>query len=195
MVKKVNILDKTAIDLEQQLIARCIKGERAAQFELYTKYARRMLNVAHRIVRHEEDARDVLQEAFLKAFSNLKTYRHQASFQAWLKRIVINTAINQAKKKGLTIVDKPELLDRAHAEQRSEQRAQIKASVKQAHQALMQLPDGYRTILSLYLLEGYDHQEIAEILNISVSTSLSQYSRGKKKWLALIKKMNEYGQD
>ncbi len=186
-------MEKLAIDPEQELIARCIDGERSAQFELYSKYARRMLNVAYRILRNEEDARDILQDAFLKVFSNLKNYRHQASFHAWLKRIVINTAINQAKKKGLLIVDKPDLIERV-AEQRSyEEQEQINANLEQANKALMLLPDGYRTVLSLYLLEGYDHQEIASILDISVSTSLSQYSRGKKKWLALIQKMNEHG--
>ena len=194
MVKKQLILEKsTFIEKEKILIARCLDGERTAQFELYERYSRRMLNVAYRLLRNKEDAKDVLQDAFVKAFSNLHSYRHQSGFEAWIKRIVINTAINQLKKKGLQIVDNPDLVVNSRADYEQEDHQRLHLDIHLARKALMELPDGYRSVLSLYLLEGYDHQEISEIMGISKSTSLSQFSRGKKKWLEIINNWKQHG--
>jgi len=194
MVKKQLILEKsTFIEKEKSLIARCLAGERAAQFELYERHSRKMLNVAYRLLRNREDAKDVLQDAFVKAFSNLQSYRHQSGFEAWIKRIVINTAINQLKKKGLQIVDNPDLVANSRADYEQEDPQRLQVDIHLARKALMELPDGYRSVLSLYLLEGYDHQEISEIMGISKSTSLSQFSRGKKKWLEIINNWKQNG--
>lgn len=139
-----------------------------------------MYNTALRIVGDEDDAHDVLQEAFISAFKNLSTYRADASFGAWLKRIVINNAINRTKTKRMErMPDDEELSDKAD-EEPSEDRYE-NLTVERVKRSIELLPNGYRAVLSLYLLEGYDHQEIAAILNITTSTSKSQLNRAKSK--------------
>ena len=188
------ILRKAKIASEQDLIQRCITGDQRAQFALYSKYADAMLNVAHRIMNNREDARDVLQEAFIKAFTRLESFRFQSTFGAWLKRIVVNTAINYNKKKGL--MPTTELEDNIiNLHEGPVGELNLEMDIKKVNQALLDLPYGYRTVLSLYLIEGYDHGEISEILNISKSTSLTQYKRGKARLKALIHKMNQDGSD
>lgn len=181
------------LDSEQALIQKCLLGEQQAQFQLYTKHAKSMLNVAYRIVNNREDAKDVLQDAFIKAFSNLENFNAKANFTFWLKRIIINTAINHLKKRGGL-----KSLHKDYSQQQDifkevtpTNKQQLQLS--QVQNALMQLPDGYRTVLCLYLIEGYDHREIASILNIAVSTSLTQYKRGKDKLIQIIKSQPNYG--
>ncbi len=180
-----------AIDLHYQLIERCKKGNRPAQFELYSLYADAMLNTAFRILNDEEEAKDALQESFLSAFHQLHQFKHDSSFGAWLKRIVVNKSITALhRKKGRPIVS--EIRDTPSNEE--EATREFDATAEQAYAALHQLPDGYRTVFSLYLLEGYDHREIASILNISVSTSISQYGRAKKKLRTILLKDQPHGQ-
>jgi RNA polymerase sigma-70 factor (ECF subfamily) len=181
-------------DIEISLIEACRRGERAAQFRLYNRYSKAMLNTAHRILNDEEAAKDALQEAFIKVFRNIGSFRAQSTLGAWIKRIVVNTAINQHKKRGLTfeIFDEqtpelPALPDNARDREHIEMHAGI------ARKALSELPPGYRTVLTLYLVEGYDHSEIAEILGISISTSLSQYNRGKKRLRTTLEQLNAHG--
>jgi RNA polymerase sigma-70 factor (ECF subfamily) len=139
-----------------------------------------MYNVGYRITRSEEDAEDVLQEAFISAFRNLDSYRGDATFGAWLKRIVVNKALNALNKKKLeTIPDDDEQWDVPEEEVAVEYKEDL--TVERVKRAIEKLPDGYRTVLSLYLLEGYDHQEIGEILGVSESTSKSQLNRAKNK--------------
>lgn len=133
-----------------------------------------------------EEAEDVLQESFVKAFKNLEGYRGTASIGSWLKRIVVNTAINHIRKKQLTLVP----LDQVEADAGlpfDSDDNYLFLEVEKIKQGISQLPDGYRIVFSLYLLEGYDHTEIAEILGISVSTSKSQYNRAKSKLRSLLK--------
>ena len=172
---------------DQVLIQQCLEGNRKAQYELYHRYAKAMLNSAHRIVQNQEDAKDILQESFIKAFQNLGSLKHQ-NLEAWLRRIVINTAINQLKKKGIQLVQLTEQEPPAQAQETTDEE-QIQWNLDRAYIALMQLPTGYRTVFSLYVLEGYDHKEIADILGISVSTSLTQYSRAKQKLIKIINQM------
>lgn len=144
-----------------------------------------MFNVGFRITRSEEDAEDVLQEAFISAFRNLENYRGEATFGAWLKRIVVNKALNALnKRKHESIPDDDEQWDVAEDESPAEYREDL--TVERVKQGIQKLPDGYRTVLSLYLLEGYDHQEIGEILGISESTSKSQLNRAKSKLKDLL---------
>lgn len=138
-----------------------------------------MFNVGYRITGREEDAEDALQEAFISAFRNLNTYRADASFGAWLKRIVVNKAINILKKKRHETIPEDELWDVAEEETQAGYMEEL--TVDRVKQAIGQLPEGYRAVLSLYLLEGYDHQEISEILGITESTSKSQLNRAKSK--------------
>jgi len=182
-------LKKQVIIEEVELVQRCIQGERKASFVLYHRYARQMLNVAYRILRNEEEAKDVLQEAFIKAFKQIGSLKNQAGFGGWLKRIVVNTAINHGKKQGVQFVDFSEAKnEHLISSEEPEGEEMIGFNLQLAKSALLELPNGYRTVLSLYLIEGYDHEEIAGILGISKSTSLSQYHRSKKKLISIIKK-------
>ncbi len=139
-----------------------------------------MYNAAYRIVNDDEEAEDVLQEAFISAFGNLEHYRGDATFGAWLKRIVVNKAINYLKKRQLDRLPEHDKWD-VKEEETSDPIDHFPYTVEQVRLAIQNLPDGYRAVLSLYLLEGYDHGEIGEILGISESTSKSQFNRSKKK--------------
>ena len=171
-------------NLHGDLIARCKSGDREAHYKLYKLYSRAMFNVSFRITGSEEDAEDALQEAFISAFRSLESYRGDAAFGAWLKRIVINKAINVVKKKRHELIPEDESWDVAEPAEATEYKEEL--TVDRVKAAIGQLPDGYRTVLSLYLLEGYDHQEIAEIMGISESTSKSQLNRAKGKLRELL---------
>ena len=150
-----------------------------------------MYNVALRIVGDEEDAQDALQEAFVRAFDKLHTYSGVSTFGAWLKRIVINQALTLVKqRKGDVRWDDsmPEPM-----EESVPWPEESELSMAHVKQAVKQLPDGFRTVFSLYLLEGYDHREIAEILEITESTSKSQLNRAKKKVVEILKGYRMYG--
>ena len=178
-------MNSSSLDIHEDLIARCRTGDRDAHYRIYKLYSKAMFNVGYRITRSEEDAEDVLQEAFISAFRSLDSYRGDATFGAWLKRIVINKAINALnKKKHESLPDENEQWDIAEEESPPEYRDSL--TVERVRKAIEKLPDGYRSVLSLYLLEGYDHQEIGEILAISESTSKSQLNRAKAKLKELL---------
>ncbi|HNP77642.1 MAG: sigma-70 family RNA polymerase sigma factor [Cyclobacteriaceae bacterium] len=168
--------------LHADIIDRCRRGDQEAHYQLYRLYSRSMFNVGYRIVNNEAEAEDVLQEAFISAFRSLEHYRGDASFGAWLKRIVINKAINVIKQR------RTEPLPEADFDVADDvwDEKEFPFSVDQVRRAIEALPDGYRSVLSLYLLEGYDHAEIAGILGISESTSKSQFNRSKKKLRELL---------
>lgn len=138
-----------------------------------------MYNVSFRITGREEDAEDAVQDAFISAFRNLESYRADATFGAWLKRIVVNKSINVLKKRKYELM--PEVGDWDVAQEETPPDYREDLTVGRVKKAIEELPDGYRAVLSLYLLEGYDHQEIAEIMGISESTSKSQLNRAKGK--------------
>lgn len=146
--------------------------------ELYSKYCDAMFNVAWRFVKNDFEAEEIVQESFLAAFQKLSNFRSDTTFGAWIKRIVINKSLDFIKKKKLdtTPIDE-EKIDVEEELNTSESLY----SIEQVKQAIYTLPDGYRVILSLYLIEGYDHEEISEILNITNNTSRSQFMRAKKK--------------
>ncbi len=171
------------------LIERCLEGDRTAQYELYRKYNRAMYNTAWRIVRDDQEAEDILQEAFINAFQYLHTFQGTSTFGAWLKRIVVNKSLNILQKNRLPLDN---LNDEEHdVPQEEEESIYVdQDELERVRNAIEDLPDGYRVILSLYLLEGYDHLEISEILGISVGTSKSQYNRAKKKLREMLNVMH-----
>ncbi len=184
-------MDTETLNIHRDLIERCKQGDEQAYLRLYKLYAKAMYNTAFRISGSGEEAEDVLQEAFISAFRNLADYRGDASFGSWLKRIVINKAINALKKRKHELMPEDELFDVADE---IEERDMPELTIERVRAAVMQLPDGYRSVLSLYLLEGYDHQEIAEIMRITESTSKSQLSRAKNKLKQLLTlKTNHHG--
>jgi len=177
-------------NIHQDLILRCEEGDRYAQSELYRLYSKAMFNVCLRIVNDRNDAEDVLQEAFVSAFRNISSYKGTATFGAWLKRIVINKALNFIKKNRVEVV--PIEDHERYADDFEPDFGELNLEVRQVKSALKKLPDGYRLVFSLYLLEGYDHSEIAEILGITESTSKSQFNRSKKKIREIIRKETNY---
>jgi RNA polymerase sigma-70 factor (ECF subfamily) len=132
------------------------------------------------------EAEDMLQETYIKIFKNLKSFKLDSNFYTWANKIAINSCINHQSKKGIdyTMDYEHEIEMKAADEEYSED--EIKYTVAMVNKGIMSLPNGYREIISLYLLEGYDHNEIGEILGISNSTSKSQYARGKKKLRELL---------
>jgi RNA polymerase sigma factor (sigma-70 family) len=177
-------LDQHVANIHEELISRCKAGDREAHYKLYKLYSRAMYNVSFRITGREEDAEDALQEAFISAFRNLNSYRGDAAFGAWLKRIVVNKAINVLKKRKMELIPEDESWDVSEPEPVAEYKEEL--SIERVKKAIELLPEGYRAVLSLYLIEGYDHEEIASILHISESTSKSQLNRAKNKLRELL---------
>ncbi|MFC4211942.1 RNA polymerase sigma factor [Pedobacter lithocola] len=159
-------------------------GSRAAQFQLYKLYAKAMYNVALRILNYEEEAEDVLQEAFLDAFTRIVDFRQETTFGLWLKQIVINKSINYLRKRKFEFVSTDEVSE--IPEELGADEYDMRLQANEIRQAITKLPDGYRVVLSLYLLEGYDHEEISHILKISENTSRTQYMRAKKKLKSIL---------
>lgn len=167
------------------IIDRCLSGDQKAYYEIYKLYSKAMFNICLRILGDQEMAEDVLQEGFVSAFQNLKSYQGKASFGAWLKKIVVNKAISVLRKNRLEIVlmdEQPDVIDEAGINEE-----ELVLKVERVREAIQKLPNGFRVVFSLYLLEGYDHKEIAEILDITESTSKSQYNRAKKKLKEILK--------
>ena len=171
------------MQIHAEIIERCRKGDRDAHYQLYKLYSRSMYNIGYRIVNDKDEAEDVLQEAFISAFRSLDHYRGDATFGSWLKRIVVNKAINVLKNRRMERLPDDEKFD---IQEEVWEEEEFQFSVEQVKKAMEMLPDGYRSVLSLYLLEGYDHGEIAEILGISESTSKSQFNRSKKKLRSIL---------
>ena len=163
----------------QDLITQCNKGQEAAFKQLYDRYAKAMYNTCYRIVNDHALAKDAMQEGFIKAFAQINRFEGKSTFGYWLKRIMINESISEIRKKKphLDIENLETVAD--VQEEQSEYRRSF--NLDQIHRCIQSLAPGYRTILSLYLLEGYDHQEIAKILNVAESTTRTQYIRAKKK--------------
>jgi RNA polymerase sigma factor (sigma-70 family) len=182
-------LEKKYINIHQDIIDECIKGDSKAQFQLYKLYYKPMYNTCLRIVNDKIEAEDVMQEAFFACFKKLHSYDGEVSFGAWLKKIVINKSLDFIKKKKIEFEPIDNTIYKiVNQEDISEDDEEIiKNELNKIKNAIQKLADGYRIVISLYLLEGYDHEEIAEILNISSSSSRSQLVRAKKKLLELLK--------
>lgn len=176
----------TSIDINKKLIESAKKGDNRARRQLYELYARAMFNICNRMMNNREDAEDVLQEAFVQAFSKLETFRYESTLGSWLKRIVINACINALKKRKVDLKLTEDMgLYRHLADEDGYN--ELPLTVDDIQQAMKQLPEGGRIVFSLYLLEGYDHQEIASILDITESTSKSQFMRAKRRVYDLLK--------
>lgn len=176
-------------NLHQDLLDGCKTGDQKAQFKIYKLYYKAMYNTSLRIVNDTMEAEDIMQESFLSAFEKIDTYSGTVSFGAWLKRIVINRSLDALSRRKAIFEDiELHVGIRDESSEDIVRKEELDIKVEEVKEAINRLPDGYRIILSLYLLEGYDHDEIAEILNISSSTSRSQLSRAKQKLIAEMKK-------
>jgi RNA polymerase sigma-70 factor (ECF subfamily) len=178
-------------NLHEKLIEGCRKNNRDAQFKVYKLYYKAMYNTALRILNDTAEAEDVMQEAFLDAFNKISSFRGESSFGAWLKRIVINRSLDVLKQqKDFMSLDEAgeEIADNFENENYLEI---LSYKVDLIRRAIHMLPDNYRIILSLYLLEGYDHEEISQILEVSNNVSRTRFSRAKAKLIELIRDENE----
>ena len=170
------------------IIERCKQNDRKAQLKLYNQYCDGMYIVAKRFVKDSFEAEDVVQEAFIKAFNKLHQYKAEVTFGAWLKRIVINKSIDLLKSKKQKMLE----LDEVHLKvidsgYEDEWLVDDAITLDEVKDAINELPDKYKYVVMLFLIEGYDHQEISEILNITEVASRSQLYRGKKKLKELLK--------
>jgi len=195
--KRLKKLTNNYTDIHKTLIERSKQGDAKAQYELYNNYSKAMYNICYRMMNNQQEAEDMLQEAFTECFLKLNSFRYESSFGAWLKRIVINKCINHLKKRkvNLLLADNLEIYQKNNpisTDMYDENSRNFE--VKQILDAMNKLSDGYRIIFSLYLIEGYDHGEIADILSISESTSKSQYMRAKRRIKELILSNNHEGQ-
>jgi len=173
---------------ENGIVKLCLTGNRKAQQQLYHQYSKAMYNISLRMMNDPYEAEDILQISFVDVFTKLHTYKGNSTIGAWIKRIVINNCINQLRKRKLHFSEMDGELGNIPENEPVEEVAAYE--VQSIKKCIKMLPDGFRTVLSLYLLEGYDHKEIAQILSISESTSKSQYHRAKSKLKELLTKSN-----
>ena len=162
---------------EEAILKGCIENDATAQRELYNKYSPKMLSVCYRFAHNREDAEDMLQEGFIKVFTQIHSFENRGAFEGWIRRIIVHTCINILKKNKKF----NESVDIIHATglQIREETVPSVIQAKQVVECIRMLPLGYRTVLNLYAIEGYSHREIAEMLTIEESTSRSQYTRAK----------------
>ncbi|BAO74439.1 RNA polymerase sigma factor [Winogradskyella sp. PG-2] len=164
------------------IVEKCKQNDRQAQMQLYNQYCNGMLIVALRFVKDTMEAEDIVQEAFIKAFSKLEQYKAEVSFGAWLKRIVINRCIDVLKSKRQRLIELEEHhLNVVDADYENEWLVDDAITIDEVKAAIERLPEKYKIVVMLYLIEGYDHQEISEVLNITEVASRTQLSRGKQK--------------
>ena len=172
--------------MQSELINRCRANDRAAQLQLYRKYCDGMYAVAMRFLKNADDAEDVMQEAFLKAFTKLDQFRGEVTFGAWLKRIVVNKCLDfiKARKEQFT-----EIRDHmAPVEEDENWEVDPGISLEQIKTAMWKLPEKYRSVVMLYLVEGYDHGEISELMGLTNTTCRSRLLRGKGYLKNILKK-------
>lgn len=170
-----------------ELIEQCKQNNRKAQLQLYNQYCDGMYIVAKRFVKDTMEAEDVVQEAFIRAFTKLDQYKAEVTFGAWLKRIVINKSIDLLKSKKQYLEDLNEVhLKVVDTDYEDEWLVDDTITIEQVKEAINQLSDKYKYVVMLYLVEGYDHQEISQILDITEVASRTQLSRGKSKLKELL---------
>lgn len=175
---------------QKSLITACKKGNRIAQMQIYDSYCQAMFTIACRYLKNEEDAKDAMQEGFLKAFTHIESYRPEATFGAWLKRIIINQCLDVLKKRKLEFsnddIEKLQIINDDDWDFDST------ISKPEILFAIEQLNENHKIVVKFYLIEGYDHEEISEILEIPVKTSRTHLRRGKLRLQEFLKqKYNE----
>ena len=174
-------------NIHQELIDACRLNDQKAQLKIYKLYYKAMYNSSYRILNSEFEAEDVMQEAFLDAFRKIAQYDGTATFGAWLKKIVINKSIDALKKrKEITSLDEMDKLDITE-EIEEDYFESISYKIEDIRICIENLPEAYRLVLSLYLIEGYDHEEISQITGISYNACRTKYSRARQKLLSLLK--------
>lgn len=183
------LLTRMKYDSEKDLIDSCVSGNITAQKDLYQKFASKMLGICMRYANDYHGAEDILQEGFVKAFRNLSKFRHEGSFEGWLRRIMVNTAIeiHRRKKNMYPILEVENIEVEFHSED-----AVSMLAAEDIMCMIAKLSPGYRTVFNLYAIEGYSHKEIAEQLNISEGTSKSQLARARYILMRMVEERTGY---
>ncbi len=171
---------------EQLLIEGCRKGNRLAQKELYDTYSRKMMGVCLRYANERETARDLLQDGFVKVFTSIGSYSGTGSFEGWMRKIFVNCALEYLRK--TDVLREAVDLDNTTELSNPDSSAVSNMSAKELMQLVRELPAGFRTVFNLFAIEGFSHKEISELLNITESTSRSQFTRAKQ---LLQRKIND----
>jgi RNA polymerase sigma factor (sigma-70 family) len=169
-----------------QLIQGCLQQHRASQKQLYSEFAEQMLGVCYRYTKSLTDAEDVMQEGFVKVFKNLQQYKGDGELGAWIRRIMVNTALNYLKRNSKYQGDLS--FDNVTMHPVADDDPQMLLDTKELVNLLRQLPAGYQLIFNLHAIEGYTHVEAGKLLGISETTSRSQYSRARALLITWIKK-------
>lgn len=176
---------------DKDLIELCIANNNSALNEFYSKFAPKMFGVCLRYARNRDEAEDFLQEGFIKVFTNLHTFKFNGSLEGWVRRIIVNTAINFYRQKYPWFEDietSKEAKSEVHVSDVVEE-----MSAKEILQLIQQLPEGYKMVFNLYVIEGYQHKEIAEMLGVSENTSKSQLLKARRALQEMLSKVsNEY---
>ena len=173
---------------EKEIVQGCIKEDRSCQQELFARYAGKMLVVCMRYTRHKMEAEDILQDAFVKVFDNIHKFQFKGSFEGWIRRIVINTALKNYSKKSfqqeqIGLENQPEYATEPESYRNLEHEEMLRL--------ISQLPEGYRLVFNLYAIEGYSHKEISDMLGIQESTSRSQLVKARKMLQSMIVKIQK----
>lgn len=174
------------MEQDLQLIDACLKNDRASQKQLYHQYAEVMLGVCYRYTKSVVDAEDVLQEGFIRVFKNLHQYKFQGELGAWIRRIMVTTALNFLKRNARYQSDLA--FDKIEMHPVTDENPEILLNTKELASLIQQLPTGYQTIFNLHAVEGYSHVEIGSLLGITDSTSRSQYARARALMITWVKK-------
>ena len=173
---------------EEALLKGCLKNQAAAQRALYDRYSHKMFAVCYRYAHNREDAEDMLQEGFIKVFSQIHKFENRGALEGWIRRIMIHTCINILKK-NKRFNESVDLIHAGNLQVREESIPSI-VQAKEVVECIRLLPIGYRTVLNLYAIEGFTHREIADILDVEESTSRSQYTRAKAMLEDILLKKN-----
>lgn len=176
--------------IDKKVIDKCLKGNSRAQKDLYKAYAQKMFVHCYRYLQSKEDAEEMVSDGFIRVFQNLKTfvYKDLKSLEAWIKRIMINECLMSLRKRKLTFLDESNALN-----VESESKSDSEFEAEEIYNLILSLPDGYRTIFNLFVIEGYSHKEISKSLNITESTSRSQLTKARMALKSQVIKTNLYG--
>jgi RNA polymerase sigma factor (sigma-70 family) len=183
---KIRVLENAYINIHQDVIDACKSGDRNAQFRIYKLYYKAMYNTSLRIVNDSQEAEDIMQEGFLQAFLRIHSYTGQGSFGSWLKRIMINKSLDAIRKRKNLVSLEDETLEIPDIPEENKE-DEIRLQIAEVKEAINELPEEYRVIINLFLLEGYHHEEISEILHITNNLSRTRFVRAKQKVLKILK--------
>ena len=169
---------------DDELIDKCLQGDQKAQRALFDKFSRKMMSVCMRYLAEREEAEDVLQDGFVKVFSHLESFKREGSFEGWIRRTMINTSLDYLRKKKAMYIDTD--ISEAEFLAGEDEKVVGKMRVEELMKLIQEMPQGYRTVFNLYAIEGYTHQEIADELGVTESTSKTQFRKARTYLMKII---------